>query len=443
VGESARITRRVPVAAGVLCFGVLALMTSCGAEPDPTVFIPVVSKGASKARHIEYMHSAAIDSTRLALTWVDTPEKGQSRIWFAELQRRSDGRLKATGEPTRIDVGYAIPEAHVFADGDSFGLLYTQNGDLVCRRPWSGTPSYPLPLRGHHTITSAGLVRSDGTLFVVALVLGSGEDRRWRLLGLAIKGESVQIKVVGYVQRPMVRQQPIPQLSSLGDSIGVAFFLNSGSYSSADSPGDSVGHSSGVGGVLALFRLYTNEAGELQSSETSTATIPNQQDVALANAFSLLDPQGASIAVNRTRTYLIAPHADGEHVRRISSPHGSGAGDSRPLMQTIELSTDRQLIVWTDAVLGSSSELTDAFMTGRVASQFGADIHAAQVEGSEVDSVPVPGFPIRTNAQCITLCRLGGTPVLAWARASNHWTGDRRLPDRICVRTLGHPESLR
>ena len=419
----------------MLC--ILALSAGCGEVADKTTLVlPLTSGDVSPPTYIKYIDSAVIDSTHIALVWVDESDSG-NRVWTSTVRRNEAGELEADSPTTLVDRD-RIMDAHAFAEGTSYGVLYTKELQLLCRRPLSAAPSLPFAPSSPTLQASSAYVDQNGTLYIIGFLLRSVPDLEYVCFALATANDSTQLKILGQLRMPRLRQQPTPQLYPVGDSLGVALLLSWGSYTSRSAPFDSVGKASGEAGALVLLRLFLDQDHALQAVPLAAATLPEDADLAFARSFVLLDPLGRQAAVSATRAYLLSPFDSAATLQGVSSMTGSGANYARPRIQAIGLRDSAQLLLWIDA--SSGVDLSN-IAAGVEPSQFGGDILASKVSNGKLVGAEVTGFPIVTQAQCMTLQRLGGSPVLAWARASNAWHDTRRLPDGICVRMLTGFES--
>jgi len=114
------------------------------------------------------------------------------------------------------------------------------------------------------------------------------------------------------------------------------------------------------------------------------------------------------------RPKVISGIGDSVRVEDVASAIGSGSLFQTPTVQAVALSDSLALIAWID-----TEEKFDGWVFEEGASDptlSGGGIRARRVTMSgTILPGAVPGFPIRTNAQCIRMGDWNGVPYLAWA----------------------------
>jgi len=176
-------------------------------------------------------------------------------------------------------------------------------------------------------------------------------------------------------------------------------------WSGTDSLQSLIGNS----GELLILRLRN----DLTIQEVTRRPLPDDDDIAFAHCFALVDSAMTTIVAGKPRIKVIPLTTPGRPTR-ISSAVGTGSGFAIPSVQSLALSDTSALVAWVDtdrAFSGVSMVEGASDPTAK-----GGDIHARVVTRTgTVASDLVPGFPIATHAQCILLGTIQKQAFLVWA----------------------------
>jgi len=396
----------------------VALIASCGGERrENSLVVPLDGRGSIRPTSIKQLSSAAIDSTRLSIAWVDKSSEG-NRLWTCRVRQAQPGNLQIDDPPSLIEHG-RIQSVTVFGAGGREGLLYTKSDQLLCR--WPRTEPFrtlSVPIK-QSVMSSGAIVSTSNKAIIIAVLIQAQEMARptIELVGYVVDGEAITTSPLATLSIVANRIQSLPQLLPTDDGVGVGLLLTGNRVIRIAQSDTLQPLESSTGEFLALH-LAVGRDGGLVIERYRRVPLADDHDLAYANHFAVVDSTMRFLVGGRPQVKIFETATSNPAIGQLSSAIGSGSISNRPTVQAMTLSDSTSLVPWIDTArqlesLSLSEGASDPTMGG-------GDLQARIVtrDGKILPDAP-PGFPIQTSAQCLNLVDWNGRPAIVWVAASS------------------------
>lgn len=221
-----------------LCLAVLAI--SCGASaPREVLILPLHKPGTPSPSTIRQLSCATTNANDLVIAWIDIYGTN-SRLWECRVPYEDIAKQSSAVTPTLVDDGL-LQDVNVVASGQSHGLLYTKNNQLLLRWPHSSAPRAITIRHEEVPLATQACALPSGDIFIATLLgFPWNEPPTFELVCYRIGSAETRSSVAAIVMKPTGESYPAPLVHITDHTITVGMLLTSGRVVSVSGASDVV-----------------------------------------------------------------------------------------------------------------------------------------------------------------------------------------------------------